>query len=93
MLRFMLPKTLTFDTVAANARRFMQMMHHQTQTDVVVDASDVTACDSAGLALLLEVRRVCKAQLCSLTIEGLRQNMLDLATFYHVDELCFEGDA
>ena len=83
--------TLTFDTVSLNIAHFMHAILGKSKTDVVFDVQDVMHCDSAGLALLIEARRLCEIQQCSLSIEGLSKNMLDLASFYHVDALCFEG--
>jgi phospholipid transport system transporter-binding protein len=87
MLSFKPSDTLTFDTVSSNITRFMHVILGASCTDVVFDVHDVRHCDSAGLALLIEARRLCKTQQCQLSIEGLTKNMLDLATFYHVDAL------
>jgi phospholipid transport system transporter-binding protein len=91
MLSFKPSDTLTCDTVSSNITRFIRLISGASSTDVVFDVHDVKHCDSAGLALLIEARRLCETQQCRLSIEGLSKNMLDLATFYHVDALYFKG--
>lgn len=49
---------LTFDTVASDRKRLLKMVQ-KTAGGLRLDLSQVTLCDSAGLALLIEAKRLC----------------------------------
>ena len=57
------------------------------KTTLVLNLEHVTHCDSAGLALLIQARRLCQEKQSVLRIEGMSQAILDLATFCDVDKL------
>jgi phospholipid transport system transporter-binding protein len=55
--------------------------------DGVLDLSRVSRTDSAGLALLLEVSRHCKARGQSLAIRGAVKQVVDFAVFFGLDKI------
>ena len=53
---------LTFQTVQENRRNFIVVLNKHTDPTISICLKDVTVCDSAGLASLLEAKRLCLAQ-------------------------------
>ncbi len=53
----------------------------------VLDLSGVDQVDSAGLALLLELSRRCKAKGGNLKIRGARPQVVRLAQFFGIDQI------
>jgi len=82
---------LTFDTVSSDLARLAQHLDKHSQAILLFKLEHVTYCDSAGLALLIQARRLCQEKQCALQIEGMSQAILALATFCGVDIL-FVGE-
>ena len=78
---------LTFDTVSSDLARLSAHLKQYAKTTLVLNMEHVTHCDSAGLALLIQARRLCQEQQSVLRIKGMSQAILDLATFCDVDKL------
>jgi phospholipid transport system transporter-binding protein len=55
--------------------------------DGVLDLSGVSHADSAGLALLLELSRRCKAKGRELSIRGAKPQIVQLAHFFGLDQI------
>lgn len=78
---------LTIGNVVARKATLAQWLQTYQASEVVFDFSRVANCDSAGLALIIDLIR-CAAKLGkSLRLTHLSQQMLDLVTFCGVDEL------
>lgn len=52
-----------------------------------LDLTEVTLCDSAGLALLIEARKLCAKNNKSFEVKGMPSETLSLAEFCGVKEL------
>ena len=80
-----LPAVLTAQTVrAAQQQLHKQLAALPRAAQVVLDASSVQAFDSAGLALLLECRRIAQAQQQVLRVQGWTPSLRSLAQVYGV---------
>ncbi len=78
---------LTFDTVQKDSQRLLKLFRDNNTTSLHLDLSEVVQCDSAGLALLIEAKRLCKHYNKPLTIEGLPKAISALAEFCGVDAM------
>ena len=76
---------LTFDTVESDRKRLLKYMQSPDITHFQLDLSQVKQCDSAGLALLIEAKRVGKQLNKSFEIKGMPSVIHDLAEFCGVD--------
>ncbi|CDZ78705.1 anti-anti-sigma factor [Legionella massiliensis] len=85
MQSFKPSQDMTFETVQADCQRLIKFCHKSKDSDLRVDLSEVTHCDSAGLALLIEARRLCNAQKKTCIITGMPKMILALAEFCGVD--------
>jgi len=81
---FALPAELTLDTATAVRRQALSALAAQA-TPWEIDASALQTFDSAGLALLLELRRAAPEQV--LQVRGVPQRLGDLARAYGLDFL------
>lgn len=75
---------LTFETVSGDLKRFLTMLKAGQANHFLFDLAHVVSCDSAGLAFLVEVVRLCKLKNKKLTIKHISDAMLDLATFCNI---------
>ena len=78
---------LTFDTVESERRRFIASLTQSVASDTVckLDLSAVKRCDSAGLALLIEAKRLCDHRRISLELYRMPDFMRSLAEFSDID--------
>ena len=60
MRNFIPSKELTFHTVPLDRARLITYLQDTSATTCCVDLSRVTHCDSAGLALLIEAKRLAR---------------------------------
>ncbi|MGA8010424.1 MAG: STAS domain-containing protein [Thiomonas sp.] len=81
---FALPADLTLDTASAVRRQALATLGADAKP-WVVDASALQTFDSAGLALLLELRRGAPQQV--LEVRAVPKRLGDLATAYGLDFL------
>lgn len=81
---------LTFETIMPCLNQFMRCLHATQAAELVVDLSHITLCDSAGLALLIEAKRMCRQQNKVLVIQGVPSAIKALAKFCGVDTLLTE---
>lgn len=77
--------SLTFDTVQLNVKRLLQLLHDTSTKIIRLDLQGVTECDSAGLALLIEIKRLCHQYNKSLLIEKMPNSIASMAEFCGVD--------
>jgi phospholipid transport system transporter-binding protein len=78
---FTLADELTFQTVVLERQRLLGVLRDKSHLMIKIDLSNVVICDSAGLALLLEVKRVCATANHVLMLSGMSSKMLALAEF------------
>lgn len=78
---------LTFDTVCIDNRHLLKYLQNQKSASIQIDLSDVKQCDTAGLAFLIEARRMCIQYKKSLEIIGLSSDMIALAEFCGVGSM------
>ena len=81
---------LTFDTVVSDITQLHAACKKNQNLALCLDLSAVTQCDSAGLALLIEAKRLCNQQNKKLMINGMPKAVEALAQFCGVDALLNE---
>lgn len=83
---------LTFETVTENRQRFMVLLQHKQFASIHCDLSDVDKCDSAGMAFLVEARRLCQQQRTVLMIEYIPSEIRALAKLYGIEQILRVGE-
>lgn len=79
---------LTFETVQADSRRLHKLLNsHQNVTCIRFDLAEVKHCDSTGLALLIEAKRLCNRRKLSFILEHMSDSLSGLAEFCEVDKV------
>lgn len=78
---------LTFATVQSESKRLHALLNEQNTSLFRLDLHDVTQCDSAGLALIIETKRLCKQHNRALSIDGVTKAIYALAEFCGVEAL------
>lgn len=80
-------RKLNFDTAKHNSDRLTKLFRDHRATCVRLDLKDVDQCDSAGLAWLIEAKRLSKKHQKGLVIEGLPTQIAILAEFCGVEDV------
>ena len=88
--QFKLAKHLTFATVAADKLQFIALLQSNKQDVICCDLSTVKTCDSAGLALLIDIRRLCRQERTPLSMENIPEAIRALAILYGVEQIFYE---
>lgn len=78
---------LTFKTVVSVRAELFKALHDDTSSRFCLDLSDVKICDSAGLALLIEARKLCNRSNKTLEVIGISPETHSLAEFCGVDSI------
>lgn len=78
---------LTFTTVCADRRRLIKYLQNHLDGDLYFDLQQVTLCDSAGLAFLIEAKRLCQQFSKSLSIENMSKEIYALVEFCGVQHV------
>lgn len=79
---------LTFDTVQANNCRLQKVLNQRADVHSIrVDLSEVTRCDSTGLALLIEIKRLCNQKNMAFAMDHMSESLSGLAEFCGVDSV------
>lgn len=78
---------LTFDTVELDLQRLRDYMNHNDSQSILLDLSQVTRCDVAGIAWLIEVKRLCKQQHKSFEILAMSDSIKTMAELCGVSKL------
>lgn len=86
-LRFKLASELTFNTVSTEQNRLFKSMQNVSMTSLCLDLSEVALCDSAGLALLIEAKRLCRQFNKNINIENMSKEIDALTEFCGVQEI------
>lgn len=81
------PLAITFATVEQERVRFLAYCRDFQDELVVVDLEKVEQCDSAGLAFLIEAKRISEARGHSSKIINMPQETRALAMFYGISDL------
>lgn len=84
---FMPSCELTFDTVQADRNRLLKHIKNDKLVFLCFDLSQVKHCDSAGLALLIEAKRLCQQHNKPFQIENMPATVQALAEFCGVESL------
>lgn len=82
---------LTFNTVQPDWKRLNKLLKNTKTTGVCLDLKDVHHCDSAGLALLIEAKRLSRRYNKTLKIDGVSKAIFALAKFCGVEEMLWES--
>lgn len=90
-IRFKPSNELTFHTVQLDRKRLLKYLQDTEITSVNVDLNHVSHCDSAGLALLIEAKRLCGQYRKALIIDYVPQEVHALAEFCGLDILLYGG--
>ena len=85
-----LANQLTFDSVNRHLANLHACLSGSVVSAVVLDLQAVTACDSAGLALLIEMKRWCKQQQKTFQMISVPPTVAVLAQFCGVEDLLQE---
>lgn len=80
-------KELTFKSVLTVRELLHVALKRETATIFCIDLSEVHQCDSAGLALLIEARKLCAKNQKHLQVIGFSKKTHSLAEFCGVDSL------
>ena len=80
-------KQLTFNTVESDRKRLLQHVRSPDTRSLRLDLSQVKQCDSAGLALLIETKRLCRDYNKSFEMQGMPSVIHDWAEFCGVDDI------
>ncbi|TAL64096.1 MAG: anti-sigma factor antagonist [Legionella sp.] len=78
---------LTFKTVVSVRAKLYKALMDDTTSRFCLDLSDVKHCDSAGLALLIEARKLCKHSNKTLEVIGISPETHSLAEFCGVESI------
>ncbi len=78
---------LTFDTVLLDSQRLLKLVRDDKATSIRLNLGEVQECDSAGLALLIEAKRLCKQFNKKLTLVGMPKSIAALAEFCGVEKM------
>jgi len=81
-----LPATLTHPQATECLKALVQALSSQP-CEAVLDASALSQFDSSALAVVMELRRVCKRTGKALVVQGLPPSLVELATLYGVESL------
>jgi phospholipid transport system transporter-binding protein len=73
---------MTFATVQSDRECLLTYCQTSQDAFLCLDLSEVTHCDSAGLALLIEAKRLCFEQNKVCKIESMPKAIFALAEFY-----------
>ena len=89
--RFIPSSHLTIGTVEANSKRLMAFMRDAQSTKFSLDLSQVTVCDSAGLALIIEAKKLCTRYRKTFSVTSIPQSIHALAEFCGVDQIMLDN--
>ena len=88
---FYLNAVLTFDSVAKERERIKRFLATLNVANVCFSLKDVVQCDSAGLALLIEISRMCHQAKIDYKIEHIPSIVFALAEFCGVKTMLMQA--
>lgn len=77
---------LTFETVMQEMQRFQCFLAQVSAQKISLELSDVTVCDSAGLAFLLEAKKHACQKNLGCDFQGLSEEMRSFVRFFGLEE-------
>lgn len=84
---FKFSSEISFATVQEDCRRLSNYCRSSKDAFLSLDLSEVSHCDSAGLALLIEAKRICAEQNKLCKIENIPKAIYALAEFCGIDKV------
>lgn len=78
---------LTFKTVVAEHAKLLKALTIDKKPSFCLDLSDVIHCDSAGLAFLIEAKKLCQQKNKTFEVVGISSEALSLAEFCGVKSI------
>ncbi|WP_244946883.1 STAS domain-containing protein [Legionella israelensis] len=84
---YKLTTALTFETVVAVRENLFQHILSHHNNAICLDLSGVKHCDSAGLALLIDVKKFCQKHDRQLMLTGVSKETQSLAEFCGIHDL------
>lgn len=78
---------LTFNTVVAIRDKLSKVLKTESNKQFCLDLSEVIHCDSAGLALLIEAKKLCKHYNKSFKVVGVSSKIQSLSEFCRVNDV------
>lgn len=78
---------LTINTVQLLRDRLSSQLANNDAENIFIDLSAFTSFDTAGLALLIELKKICKSNSKSLCFLKMSDNIKSLAKFYDVVDI------
>ncbi|MCC5791096.1 MAG: STAS domain-containing protein [Legionellaceae bacterium] len=84
---FMPGETISFDTVEKEHRRLRQFISALGEQALTVDLSGIKQCDSAGLALILEAKRLANKAQKECFYQAIPDPVLKLARFCGIETI------
>jgi phospholipid transport system transporter-binding protein len=84
---FKVSSAVIFNTVQAERARFLEYCRESSNEEVVVDLETLEHCDSAGLAFLIEVKRIAQENGRVSKIINMPEETQALAEFYGISAL------
>ena len=79
---------LTFATIEKEIKRLSSYFRGlRSKKTIVINVSSVKHCDSAGLALLIEAKRLARQRHIACFIQGMTADLAALAQFCRVEEI------
>ncbi|OGV27940.1 MAG: hypothetical protein A3E88_06895 [Legionellales bacterium RIFCSPHIGHO2_12_FULL_35_11] len=78
-------ENLTIHTVKAELDRLLLLIKNKALYNYNFDLGEVTFFDSAGLALLVEIKRICEQQNIAYSFSRIPQAIFSIAEFCEVD--------
>ncbi len=83
---------MIFTTVEKDRRNLIEYCRNLGKADLRIDLSNVSHCDSAGLAFLIEAKRLAREYKKSCLIIGMTKSIQALAEFCGVDKMLMGGN-
>lgn len=84
---FVPSREMSFQTVMADRQRLLDYCATLKKSPMILNLSQVDQCDSAGLAFLIEARRLAQERQLICHIEGMTRAVHALAEFCGVDSI------
>jgi phospholipid transport system transporter-binding protein len=81
---------LTFGTVISHRLNFFKQLMADKTGKICLDLAAIKQCDSAGLALLIEAKKLCKQYNKQFEIQAMPEKIRALAEFCGVESLLNE---
>ena len=85
--RFLQQKSLSFDNVKQEFKELKKWISEQKVTDLALDLSLVEYIDSAGIAMLIELRKIAQFKYHKSIQMKISPIIHEMLTFYDVDQL------